>query len=259
MSDKEILEGGRMGKIIREGDKIIRPANEWTEEVHKFLSFLKENGLENIPTPLGIADGVETVSFVEGTVCNDGLTDELRTDEVLVEVAKLLRKFHDLSEQYVKTLTGKETWMLQKQLPVQILCHGDFAPYNITFVDGHPSGIIDFDTVHPGPRVWDIAYAVYRWVPFVAPSNPDCKDNMNEQLRKMKLFADAYDMNAADRNQLGYMMISRLEALVKYMNEQAAKGNEDVKKNIEAGHLDIYKADIQFLGESQMKILKGIS
>ncbi len=34
----------------------------------------------------------------------------------------------------------------------------DFAPYNITFVDGCVHGIIDFDTLHPGPRIWDVAY-----------------------------------------------------------------------------------------------------
>ena len=37
--------------------------------------------------------------------------------------------------------------MLPKQLPVEVMCHGDFAPYNITFVDGCVHGIIDFDTL----------------------------------------------------------------------------------------------------------------
>jgi aminoglycoside phosphotransferase (APT) family kinase protein len=57
--------------------------------------------------------------------------------------------------------------------PIEVMCHGDFAPYNVTIVDGEAFGIIDFDTLHPGPKMWDIAYAVYRWVPFTNPANPD--------------------------------------------------------------------------------------
>ena len=53
------------------------------------------------------------------------------------------------------------------------MCHGDFAPYNITFVDRCVHGIIDFDTLHPGPRIWDVAYAVYRRSPFVSSKDPD--------------------------------------------------------------------------------------
>jgi len=123
---------------------------------------MHENGFFNIPKPYGInAEGKEMVSFVEGEVYNDSLPDMILTDEVLVDVAKLLRCYHDVGEKYMQRLTGEEVWMLPKHSPQEVMCHGDFAPYNLTFVDGSVHGIIDFDTLHPGPRLWDIAYAVY--------------------------------------------------------------------------------------------------
>ena len=243
MIQKDVLHGGRKGKISKEEDKVIRPGNKWTSHVQSFLSFMHENGFNNIPKPYGINEsGMEMVSFVDGTVYNDCLPNEILTDEILVEVAKLLRRFHDIGEKYVHRLTGEEVWMLPKQLPVEVMCHGDFAPYNITFVDGCVHGIIDFDTLHPGPRTWDVAYAVYRWIPFVSPKNPDY----------------FYDLKYNEREQLATMIIERISSLVAYMRNEADSGNEDVQKNIEDGHLNLYLDDIQYIKESQKNILEGI-
>lgn len=201
---------------------------------------------------------METVSFVDGTVYNDSLPKEILKDDILIEVAKLLRRYHDMSEKYVQRLTGKEVWMLPKRLPVEVMCHGDFAPYNITFVDECVYGIIDFDTLHPGPRIWDVAYAVYRWIPFVSPTNPDYYFNLNEQIRRLKLFVDTYDLKNDERQQLPNMIIDRISSLVAYMSNEAESGNEDVRKNIEDGHLNLYLDDIQYIKEYQKKILEGI-
>ena len=259
MIQKEVLHGGRNGKISKEEDKVIRPGNKWTSHVQSFLSFMHENGFNNIPKPYGMNEsGMEMVSFVDGTVYNDSLPNEILTDEILVEAAKLLRRYHDIGEKYVHQLTGEEVWMLPKQLPVEVMCHGDFAPYNITFVNGCVHGIIDFDTLHPGPRIWDVAYAVYRWIPFVSPKNPDYCYNLYEQIRRLKLFADTYDLKNHEREQLPNMIIQRISSLVAYMRSEADSGNEDVQKNIEDGHLNLYLDDIQYIKESQKNILEGI-
>ncbi len=256
IDQKEVLHGGREGKIAKEKDKVIRPGNVWTPHVQTYLSFMHENGFRNIPKPYGMNEsGMEIVSYVDGIVYNDIFPDEIKTDKVVIEVAKLLRCYHNIGEKYVQKLTGEEVWMLPKRLPVEVMCHGDFAPYNITFVDGHVHGIIDFDTLHPGPRIWDIAYAVYRWVPFVSPSNPDYYSNLDEQIRRLKLFTDAYGLSKSEKEQLPSMMIKRLQTLVTYMNSEADAGNIDVQKNIEDGHLKIYLDDIQYIMDCEKKIL----
>lgn len=258
-NQQEVLHGGREGKITRLDNLVIRPGNRWTPHVHRFLSFMHENGMGHIPLPLGInEEGMETVSFVDGIVYNDTLPDQILTDEILAAVAKLLRRYHDIGMQYVSQLTGNEVWMLPGRMPAEVMCHGDFAPYNITFVDGHVHGIIDFDTLHPGPRIWDIAYAVYRWIPFVSPSNPDYRGDLEQQLRRLRLFADAYGLEANERKQLPCMMLERLQALVAHMRRQAAEADEDVLANIEDGHMKLYLNDIQYIADAQDKIMHAM-
>lgn len=255
MIQKEVLSGGREGKIIKENNNVVRPSNLWTTYVHTFLKFMHENEFDNIPIPYGVnEEGMELVSFVEGMVYNDNLPDTILSDDVLIEVAKLLRRYHDIGEKYVHQLTGKEVWMLSKHSPIEVMCHGDFAPYNITFVDGHVHGIIDFDTLHPGPRIWDIAYAVYRWIPFVSPKNPDYCYPLNEQIRRLKLFVDTYDLKDEERKQLPDKIVERIGSLVTYMRNEAASGNEDVQKNIDEGHVKLYLDDIQYIKEHRMEI-----
>ncbi|WP_405867085.1 phosphotransferase [Streptomyces sp. NBC_01515] len=45
-------------------------------------------------------------------------------------------------------------------MPVEVICHGDFAPYNCVFTGEGAVGLIDFDAARPGPRAWDLALHV---------------------------------------------------------------------------------------------------
>ena len=58
-------------------------------------------------------------------------------------------------------------WMLEMpgDLPAEVVCHNDFAPTTSSSANGGPVGVIDWETAAPGARVWDVAYAAYRWVP----------------------------------------------------------------------------------------------
>ena len=256
----EIIKGGREGKIKKQGDRIYRPANVWSADVHKFLNFLISEGFTNVPDPQGFTDdGNEILSFVPGKANNYPLPKEYLEDEMLILSAKLLRRYHDAGSKYIWRLRGDEPWMLPKVEPVEVMCHGDFAPYNVTVVNAQPFGIIDFDTLHPGPALWDVAYAVYRWVPFTSPENPDHYDDMPEQIRKAKVFLDAYGATKEQREALPDMMVKRLTALVQYITKQAEGGDEDFAKNIEDGHVKVYLDDIRYITEIREQILRGVN
>jgi len=62
--------------------------------------------------------------------------------------------------------------------------HGDADPDNCVVKDGLPVGFIDFDAAHPGPRIWDVAYAVYRFAPLPGPENPESFGTPREQGRR---------------------------------------------------------------------------
>jgi hypothetical protein len=255
----ENLDGGREGKIKRSGEKVIRPASVWSSDVHTFLEFLIGKGFEFVPKPYGFTENNEEIlSYVPGTAYNYPLPEIFMNDEMIIGAAKLLKRYHDIGSDYINELRGDEKWMLPEVKPAEVMCHGDFAPYNVTLIDGKPMGIIDFDTLHPGPALWDIAYAVYRWVPFTSPDNPDHYDDTPEQIRKMNVFLDSYGATEKQRQELPAMMVKRLTALVEFMTAEADDGNEDFTRNLEAGHVNIYTNDINYIINKEKNIICGI-
>jgi hypothetical protein len=260
MKNFEALCGGRENRIFRVTDQVIRPSDAWTPHIHDFLNFLIEEGVTYVPRPYGINEkGEESLSYVQGEVYNYPLPDFMLQDHMIISSAKLLRSFHVASGRYIEKITNDERWMLPAVDPIEVMCHGDFAPYNVTIVDKEAFGIIDFDTLHPGPKMWDVAYAVYRWVPFTTPANPDCCFSLEEQIRKARLFLDTYGVKFDERDLLPQMMADRLTNLISYMKNQAEYGDVDFQKNIEEGHMDLYINDIQYISKNKRTIIDGIS
>jgi len=254
-NNSEELTGGRIGKISRQGDVVVRPANVWTPAIHRFLRFLHEDGADFVPIPYGINEHQqEIVSYMPGEVYNDPLPELLLQDAMLLSAAELLARFHSHSVKYVAWLEGNEPWMLPAQQPAEVMCHGDYAPYNVTISGGKAVGIIDFDTLHPGPRMWDVAYGIYRWVPFTDPARGKSAIGLEEQIRKARLFLDAYGMDAAERRSFVPMLLRRLTSLTDYMQQEAAQGNADFQQHIQGGHLQVYWDDMDYLREHEGRI-----
>ncbi|NDI33218.1 phosphotransferase [Chengkuizengella sediminis] len=253
MDSKEELIGGRIGKIHKIGETVVRPSNKWTKDIHCFLQFLHEEGVDIVPKPFGINEKKEEIlSFIPGDVFNYPLPEKLLIDSMIVSSSKLLLKFHKYSERYVSRLTNYEQWMLPVSYPIEVMCHGDFAPYNVTIVNNEAAGIIDFDTLHPGPKMWDISYAIYRWVPF------DSHGNLKEQIRKAKLFLDTYGVDSESKTSFISILIARLNSLTDFMRSEASNGNKDFQLHIEEGHIQLYLDDIEYLKGNEEEITLGI-
>jgi len=247
-SDFEYLEGGRESSIKKKDNIVYRPSHKWTSTVHKFLNSLIQNDFTCVPRPLGINDtNDEMVSFVKGDVHNGILPEPLKSDETLVSVANLMKEYHTASESFVENLTGDEIWMLPPRTPKQVICHGDFAPYNIVMENQKAVGIIDFDTIHPGPRIWDVAYAVYRWVPLMAPQNVESFGDSKQQIERLKLFLDTYGDIESDIESVLKEVVNRLESLVQLTNKKALEGDVDFQKCIEDGHHLLYITDAKYI------------
>lgn len=243
----EFLEGGR-GGIYREDNYVFRPAEIWTEYVHLYLKYLHSKGFNKVPFPFGIdKDGIEKISYVEGNVYNELLPEEVKSDEALISFCTLMKQFHDIGEEYIHKLTGNEQWMLPIRTPVETMCHGDLAPYNIVFKGKKITGIIDFDTLHPGPRLWDISYALYRWIPLMSPDNPENFGSEDDKHRRLSLFTKTYVLNDRDNKEIIKYVIQRIEYLVSFMEREAEKGNLTFKQYIEDGHLSQYRTDLSYI------------
>ena len=241
--ETEQLEGGREG-IFTDGKYVYRPKPFNATDIHQFLNFLSQKGSSVTPKVMGVSGEEEILSFMPGIVYNE-LPESLRTDEMIKSAAKLLKNFHVLSRDYMSQLDGSEQWLLSPKEPMELLCHGDFAPYNVTIENNKALGIIDFDTLHPGYAMWDIAYGIYRWASFEAGGD------LKEQIRLALLFLEAYETD--DIKFVG-TLIKRLQALVDCMKKEAASGNENFQENIESGHLQKYLEDIEYLKANQLAI-----
>jgi Phosphotransferase enzyme family len=183
---EEIVSGGQNRVFIR-GGVVYRPSHPWSEGTRLLLEFCRAEGLEFVPEWRGRdEDGNEKFEYIEGEVGNYPLPKFLKNITAVVTAGGTLRRFHDATAK----LIGKDTLRLQLGAldPVEVVCHGDFAPYNCVFDgEGRIKGIIDFDGACFGPRIWDLSYAVYRFVPLVDFDAPD--DGLETSLHGCKGYA----------------------------------------------------------------------
>lgn len=244
MNSEQALPGGGMSSVWRVGDTVHRDAGPWTPHVHRLLALLHAQGVTCVPAPLGMDDaGREVLTYLPGEVGASPLAAPHRSDAVLVQAARLLRTIHDATEAVAAQWTTG--WRAPVQAPVEVICHGDFAPYNCVFVDDKLVGVFDFDFAHAGPRVWDIAYALHRFVPMADPAQTEGFGSPDAQARRMRLFCDAYGLQ--DRSVVFENVMLRIQSMVDFLLEGQALGDARRIANIEAGHLRVYQHDLAYV------------
>ena len=247
----EQMAGG-VNTVLRIGDRVHRPTGAWTPAVHAVLAHLEAKGFGGAPRVYGLsAEGLsvegldaeesaerrEIVDFIPGDVPG---SEVIVSDEALAEVGALLRGLHDATADFVPPAAAR--WYFEAREPSEVICHGDVAPYNTVFRGGRPVAFIDFDTAHPGPRVWDVAYAAYRFVQLVHPYEDGAP--AREQARRLALFVDAYGLGGRDRALLLDAVVARLEHLVGFMRRQAAAGHPAFSRHVAEGHDRYYLGNI---------------
>ena len=249
MSKATILKGGNSNQVIREGNTVVRNTGVWSPFVHQFLAYLAAKGFKESPRLIDSTDNKEQLSFVEGEVGHYPLKPFMRSNDILIEAARLHRKFHDLTQHFEIPSKAQFLLPIDTTEPYEVICHNDFAPYNCVFKDNHLVGIIDFDTAAPGKRLWDVAYAVYRFAPLVTDQH--CFDMgwrvVPDRSMRLKLFCDSYGL--ADRSTLIGTVIKRIEALVKFM--------QDTSSNLD--HMPVYHDDLSYIRENYTLFNQAIS
>jgi hypothetical protein len=251
---EEILTGGNVSNVYRLGDTVRREIKPDSFKVHKLLMHLENKGFDYAPKFLGIDEkGREILSFIEGEAGNYPLKEYMWSDNVLIEIAKMLRLYHDAVNDFV----FDDSWVPIDHTPTQfeVLCHNDFAIYNIIFNHDRPVGIIDFDVAGPGPRIWDIAYTLYTCLPlsrfFLSETGEkvyyDSSQHANRLKQRIRLFFENYGEEI--KEDFIEIVTLRLEGLCKTMTRKASEGDIAFQKMIEEGHLEHYQNDIKFICE----------
>ena len=259
-NNNSYLSGGRKNAIEKINNTVHRPAGLWSTSVHALLTHLQQQGFTAAPTPLGFDDhGREILSYLPGDIAHDPLTPAAASPQALTSAAQLLRQYHDASATFLAQVRRPPiAGNSPPRQPAEVICHGDFAPYN-TVLNGRTTvAIIDFDTAHPAPRLWDLAYALYRWAPFTHAHTPHMPHQIAAQTTRARLFCDTYGLPTAARHTLPTVMIERLQALVTHMTTEAANGNETFQANIDDGHHTLYLTDITYIETHRTEIIAAL-
>lgn len=222
------------------------------------LDRLRAAGVAGVPAWRGVDDqGRDIFDYLPGEVGNYPLPQQVRRDSAVITAARLLRGVHDASVPLAER--ADLPWQQPPMEQAEVVCHGDFAPYNCVFRDGDAVGVIDFDCARPGPRRWDLAYALYRFAPLTAPGNTDGFGDPTEQARRARLFLDSYGCTREERHCALETVVPRLEALIAFMSVAARDGDRDFARHIEEGHADLYRNDIAYITDQLPQWLTPIA
>ncbi|WRP07507.1 phosphotransferase [Rossellomorea aquimaris] len=253
--NEEMLTGGNVSVVYRSGDTVRRELKPDSVKIHTLLQQLESKGFDYAPKFLGIDEkDREILSFIAGEAGNYPLKEYMWSNDALKEIAKMLRHYHDAVSDFPLT----NEWQPMDNTPanMEVICHNDFAIYNIIFIQEKPVGIIDFDVAGPGPRLWDIAYTLYTCVPLSRHYHTEAGEAVHyDQTRdaglikqRVKLFFESYGMEGMEEDYLE-MVLLRLEGLCIYMRRKAGEGDLAFQKMIEEGHHEHYQNDIKFIRE----------
>ncbi len=206
--EPERLVHDGVSEVWRVGGTVRRPCRPFTATVQAYLRHVSSQGVDFVPEPFGYDDqGREVLSFVDGDVPDEPLPDGVWAGEVLVALARLIRRLHDAAQGWEPpadatwgSIPGQQDVVVAALFErAELVAHQDYCPGNVVFRAGLPAAFIDFDLARPTSRVADCVNAMYWWVPLVDPGDrrPAARDL--DAGRRLRVFVDAYAMSAAQR------------------------------------------------------------
>ena len=219
--------------------------------MHAFLSHLRSLGVDCVPEPLGIDADTETLSYLPGASGRDGWFAS-HSLSGLRSAARLLRSLHDASVGWVAP--DDAVWAALPDFgsggrgSEAVMCHGDPGPWNFVWHGDQAIGLIDWDFLHPGPRLGDVAYAL-RWF---APARSDDLalawhhfPEVPDRRKRIEVFLAAYgDLPAFDHVEA---IARRMEATMAIERSFAEAGVEPQRTWVAEGHLDEEAAEVRWV------------
>ncbi len=253
------LAGGNLSRVVRVGDSVRRPAGDWTPAVHALLDHLERKGFEAAPRARGLdEEGREILSYLPG----DCVGDEKPwpawcwTDETLVGVARLLRRYHEAVADFAPPPDAHFRLASRPLTPREIVCHNDVAPYNLVRGPDGRLALIDWDVAGPGPAVDDVAFAARSF----APLHPDdeCRRlgfrALDDRPRRLRLFLDVYGLEG--RGDFLERVHARLVASIERITAAAERGERAFQQLIANGLLEPVEASLGWI-EANREDLEG--
>jgi hypothetical protein len=225
--EEVVLHGGftNAGLVTRVGNTVRRPQRPTSPATHALLRHLERAGFDGAPRFLGVDElGREMLSFIPGAAAIAPYQDWALTDEALVSVAELIRRYHDAVASFD---ASGHTWPQSVPAPFRegIISHNDPNLDNVIFAGGRAVALIDFDLASPGSAVWDVACAARLWAPLRDESDAPHQVR-GESLARLSLFVDAYGLADRERSRVVDAMIQTHEWCYAIVRRAIARGHD---------------------------------
>jgi Phosphotransferase enzyme family len=234
-----VLQDEPHRRVVRVGDTVRRPVHPWSSSVHELLRYLEDVGFPYAPRLLGLdADGREVLRYIEGESGPAGWANVV-AHSGLVAMAHLLRDYHDAVRDFRPVAMAGWAGHAGGLAPGELVCHGDFGPWNLVWRGTRPVAILDWDYASPAPPIHDVAYALeyvvpfrddhtcLRWLGYPAP--PDRRGRLEQ-------FAEAYGLTFTAG--LVDEVISQQRRVWQRARRLAAEGQQPQVEWLRTGMLD---------------------
>jgi aminoglycoside phosphotransferase (APT) family kinase protein len=186
-------------RVERIGSVVRRPTAFWSPAVHDLLRQLEAIDFP-APRVITVESEVEVLSWIEGESGADGWA-KVVPEPGLRRWARFLRRYHDAIASFqppAKSVWSSGTGTCSEG---EVVCHGDFGPWNGVWQGDDIVGLIDWDHARPAAPLFDVAYALEYVAPF--RDDEECVRSLRypsppDRRRRIEVFCEAYGIAVPD-------------------------------------------------------------
>jgi aminoglycoside phosphotransferase (APT) family kinase protein len=201
------------------------------------LLHLEAKGFTGSPRLLGLDEkNREITTFIAGAT---GIPPAIwQQDTALIAAARLLKDYHEATVDFIPTGEAVWAYVYPDSTKHEVICHNDFAPYNFIYNAEIPIAVVDFDLAGPGPRLRDVAYAVY-WLTPLSFNSADqiafAQADVHAGSRRLKRFCTTYGLTP------NTSLLDMIDEVLAFMGDEgqmrAVVGVQAAAKLKREGHL----------------------
>jgi hypothetical protein len=252
--------------VVRVGDTVRRPHQPQSLAVAGYLAHLERVGFDGSPRYLGRdAEGRDVLTYLHGEVAGDPPEPWAAADDLLASVAVLLRRLHTASVGCPIAAPPGSMW--RRDLvkvdgagpEPELVSHLDVTPQNVVVRDGRAVGLIDFDLAGPTTRLLDAYNTAMHWVPLRAPQDVWPTWAPVDQPHRLRLFAEAYGLSAAERRTLPDVGIAQADLTWLRMRASAEQLGGGWARMWQAGVGDLIRRRQSWLVASRDALLDALA
>lgn len=229
----------------RTGEVVRRPMGFWSPAVHDLLRYLQAGGFPS-PRVLGTEGDLELLTWIDGESGPSGWA-KIVPETGLRQWASFLRRYHDAVAGYRPPAGSIWSSGPGTCAAGQIVCHGDFGPWNGVWRGERIAGLIDFDHARPASPLSDVAYALEYAAPF--RDDQECLRWLRypgppDRRRRTEVFCDAYGITVPGN--IVELVAEQQHLALELCAALGRQGIEPQATWIRDGYLDTVRARIQW-------------